>query len=107
MGKIELNRVADGGVLKTLPSGLQIIRRKKHEWWEGLNGLPAKKLKLRTGKVWGSKFLQFWTLESLVERIETEVSAAGWTIDEQNPNPLDIVDPRESGLAMVPRCIQF
>ncbi|MDB5323799.1 MAG: hypothetical protein JWN40_5430 [Phycisphaerales bacterium] len=99
MAKVDLNRVADGGVLRALENGLQIIRRKKHEWSEPLSKLNPKKLKERTGKVWGSKFLAFWTLESLVDRIESEVILAGWTSKAQSPNPLDVVDTREIGLA--------
>ncbi len=49
--------------------------------------------------MWGSKFLEFWTLEALVDRIESEVIVAGWTAAAQNPNPLDVVDRREIGLA--------
>src|SRR5258708_5456404 len=98
MATIDLNRVADGGVLKTLANGLQIIRRKKHEWSPALEKLDPKKLKLRTGKVWGSKFLDVWTLEVLVQRIETAVTTAGWTLAAQNPSPLDVVDTHQIGL---------
>jgi hypothetical protein len=49
MAKADLNRVPDGGVLRTLENGLLIIRRKKHEWSDGLAKLSAKKLKERTG----------------------------------------------------------
>ncbi len=99
MAKIDLNRVPDGGVLRTVDSGLQIIRRKKHEWHESLSKLNPKKLKERTGKVWGSKFLAFWTLESFVDQIEAEVILAGWTPAAQLPNPLDVIATHEIGLA--------
>jgi hypothetical protein len=99
MAKDDLSRVPDGGVLRTLPTGLEIIRRKKHEWSDSLRKLSPKKLKQRTGKVWGSKFLDFWTLESLVDRIESEVTEAHWTMASQDPNPLDVVDVHEIGLA--------
>lgn len=98
MAKEDLNRVPDGGVLRTLENGLQIIRRKKHEWSASLAKLSPKKLKDRTGKVWGSKFLDFWTLEVLVDRIETAAILAGWTRDEQDPNPLDVVERNEIGV---------
>jgi hypothetical protein len=98
MAKVDLNRVPDGGVLRTLENGLLIIRRKKHEWSDGLAKLSAKKLKERTGKVWGSKFLDFWTLETLVDRIETAAILAGWTREEQHPNPLDVIEANEIGL---------
>ena len=55
MAKADLNRVPDGGVLRTLENGLLIIRRKKHEWSDNLSKLSAKKLKERTGKVWGEQ----------------------------------------------------
>ncbi len=99
MAKDDLNRIPDGGVLRTLPTGLEVIRRKKHEWSDSLRKLPPKKLKQRTGKVWGSKFLDFWTLESLVDRIESEITEAHWTMAAQDPNPLDVVDVHEIGLA--------
>ena len=60
--------------------------------------LSAKKLKERTGKVWGSKFLDFRTLEALVDRIETAAILAGWTKEEQHPNPLDMIESNEIGL---------
>ena len=98
MSEQDLNRVADGGTLRTLASGLEIIRREKHEWSANLDKLPPKKLAERSGKVWGSKFLAFWTLEALVNRIETAVTVVGWTTAAQDPNPIDIEDEREIGL---------
>jgi len=107
MAKGDLNRVPDGGVLRTLENGLHIVRRKKHEWSDSLKKLNPKKLKERTGKVWGSKFLDFWTLDSLVDRIEAAAILAGWTIDEQQPNPLDVVEEREIGVVNGKKCVQF
>jgi hypothetical protein len=98
MGEFNQN-VPEGGVLKVLATGLRIVRRRKHEWNPGLLKLDPKKLALRTGKEWGTKFLSFWTLDVLVNRIEVEVARARWTKDSQIPNPLDVVDASEIGLA--------
>ncbi|HSI35288.1 MAG: hypothetical protein ACAI43_21235 [Phycisphaerae bacterium] len=99
MSDTDLNRVPDGGTLRVLASGLEIVRRKKHEWSNHLTRLTPEELKRKTNKVWGSKFLAFWTLEALVDRIEREVTTARWSDSAQEPSPLDIVDVHEIGLA--------
>lgn len=99
MPQSELSRIPDGGVLRTLPSGLQIVRRRKHEWFSGLVSMDAATLRDRTGKKWGSKFASQWTLEVLTGWIEARVNEANWTIDAQNPEPLDTPFPAAIGLA--------
>jgi hypothetical protein len=78
MTQQDLNQVPDGGSLRVLPSGLVIIRRKKHEWINGLECLAPERLKTKTGKVFGSKFYPSWTLERLVAWIADEIQRAGW-----------------------------
>ena len=82
-----------------MPSnGLLIVRQKKHEWFGAFAGMPAEKLNIRTGKTWGSKFLQTWDLGRLTAWIEAQVNTVGWTIDAQEPNPLDVVANEEVGV---------
>jgi hypothetical protein len=98
MAKADLNRVPDGGVLRTLENGLLIIRRKKHEWSENLRSSARRSSRNGPARFGGSKFLDFRTLEALVDRIETAAILAGWTKEEQHPNPLDMIEPNEIGL---------
>jgi hypothetical protein len=90
--------VADGGTLRTLASGLEIVRRIKHEWSADLDGLTPEQLAERTGGASGAKFLDFWTSESLANRIEAAVTVVGWTADGRDPDPLDLEDEREIGV---------
>lgn len=48
MAEVDLASLPDGAVLRTLDSGLQIIRRKKHEWNVALRKLNEAKLAVRT-----------------------------------------------------------
>jgi hypothetical protein len=65
MAKSESIFIPDGGVLLIAKSGLEIIRRRKHEWSADLSKLPPDKLAKMTNKVWGSKFLPAWTPHDL------------------------------------------
>ena len=58
--------VADGGVLYTLESGIQIQRRLKHERID-LDGLTQEEIVRRTDKKNGAKFLPGTTLSRIVE----------------------------------------
>jgi hypothetical protein len=37
-------------------------------------------------------------LETLVDRIESAAILAGWTKEEQHPNPLDVTEANEIGI---------
>jgi hypothetical protein len=76
--KEEFSQVPDGGILKTLPAGLVIIRRRKHEPLD-LSVLQAAQIVERTGKRSGSKFLKDWDLVTYVVWIEAQIRALNWT----------------------------
>jgi hypothetical protein len=78
MAEADYRKIADGGELKRLVSGLQIIRRRKHEWLASLQTASPEELRLQTNKIRGSKFLAAWTLTRYVEWIEAEVAAIEW-----------------------------
>ena len=61
-----LRATPDGCTLVTLPSGIEIIRRKKHEPIM-LEGLSAAEIAKRTDKRNGAKFLPGTTLRQIVE----------------------------------------
>ena len=62
----QLRAVPDGCVLHTLPSGIAIVRRKKHEPIDTMN-LSRQELERLTGKEEGAKFLPGTTLARIVE----------------------------------------
>lgn len=66
-----LRAVPDGCVLYTLPNGIRIVRRKKHEPID-LANLSKKDLERLTNNKNGAKFLQGTTLARIVE-MATEV----------------------------------
>jgi hypothetical protein len=68
----DLRAVPEGGVLFTLPNGIRILRRRKHEPVTNLLGLSRAALTRLTGKMNGSKFLPGTTLDRIVE-MTTEV----------------------------------
>jgi hypothetical protein len=78
MAEAEYRTTADGGTLKTLASGLQIIRRQKHEWLPALQSSTPEELRRQTDKIRGSKFVATWTFTRFFEWIETEVDALSW-----------------------------
>ena len=94
--------VPDGEPIRQLPGGLEIVRREKHDWKDGLDQLPPDRLAKFTGKVWGSKFYPGWSYPALVKWIEAVVTEAGWTLqpgdpvqgDWDLPNPVGIVSGR-------------
>ena len=73
-----LRIVPDGGVLLQLPSGLQIIRRIKHEWTPMVDALKGEALERFTGRVRGSKFFRQWTLAAYVDWLARMVDALDW-----------------------------
>jgi hypothetical protein len=99
MAKSELIFVPDGGVLLIAECGLEIIRRRKHEWLKDLSKSPPDKRVKMTNRVWGSKFLPTRTPSELGAWIAQQITEAGWTQKHQDPNPLDIVLAQRVGLA--------
>jgi hypothetical protein len=70
----------DGETIRRLPSGLEIVRRRKHEAID-FSSLSTADLKRLTGKTYGSKFSASWSLERVVELIAERVAADGWSTD--------------------------
>lgn len=98
MAEVDPSRLPDGATVRRLPSGLLVVRRKKHEWNDGLGKLPDEKLAIRTNKSWGSKFLPRWTTARIADWTAEQIEAAGWTLDAQEPNPLEIRMAEDVGL---------
>src|SRR3954454_22739221 len=98
MGEADLYSIRDGETLRVLGSGLEIVRREKHEWKASLERLSPEKLAKRTGKVWGSKFYPAWTPPVLVASIETTVGEEGWVLQPGRPTETDRQLDREIGL---------
>ena len=69
MSPIDLYAVPDGQTLVTLATGIEIVRRRKHEPIS-LAGLDTEQLASRTGKKSGSKFLPDTTLAHIVRYTE-------------------------------------
>jgi len=61
----KLARVPDGGVLYTMASGINILRRKKHEPLD--SDMTPEEIARRTDKKNGAKFLPGTTLSRIVE----------------------------------------
>lgn len=78
MTREDLAGISDGGTLRRLPTGLEIVRRQKHEPIN-LVTLPRSERVRLTGKRFGSKFLSEWGLERLTDWIASEVESRGWT----------------------------
>jgi hypothetical protein len=73
----DLYAVPDGRTLVILATGIEVVRRRKHEPIN-IDGLDQKQLESRTAKKNGSKFLPATTLEQIVsytEEILTENKA--------------------------------
>jgi hypothetical protein len=75
---VNLSTVPDGGDLRALAGGIVIIRRMKHEWREDFDTMEQEKLRVRTSKKWGSKFLDSWPVDRQVNWMERLIVAAGW-----------------------------
>ena len=77
MSSQDLYAVPDGRTLVILATGIEVVRRRKHEPIS-IDGLDQKQLESRTAKKNGSKFLPATTLEQMVsytEEILTENKA--------------------------------
>ncbi|HEX4125312.1 MAG TPA: hypothetical protein VHY37_11345 [Tepidisphaeraceae bacterium] len=98
MTEADLYQISDGGTLRTLDGGLEIIRREKHEWKPSLDRMAPQKLAKRTGKIWGSKFYSAWTLPVLVNWIESVVAAEGWQLHPGHASDTERLLDREIGL---------
>ena len=68
----------DGETIRELPSGLEIVRRRKHEAIK-LAGLSAESLRRLTNKTFGSKFIASWNVERVVAFVAERVLAEGWS----------------------------
>ena len=73
MSTKDLYAVPDGQTLIILATGIEVIRRRKHEPIR-IDGLDQKQLASRTGKKSGSKFLPGTTLEHIVRYTEAILS---------------------------------
>jgi hypothetical protein len=99
ISETDLYSIPDGGTLRKLENGLEIVRRRKHEWLPTLDGMQADKLAERTGKTWGSKFYCDWTLPALVEWIKGIITEEGWTLRPGQSSQTDRVFNHDIGLA--------
>jgi hypothetical protein len=73
MSTKDLYAVPDGQTLVKLATGIEVVRRRKHEPIQ-IDGLDEKQLESLTGKKSGSKFLPGTTLEQIVEYTEEILS---------------------------------
>src|SRR5665213_2096625 len=67
MDEANFANAPDGGALRTLPGGLVIVRRKKHEWIESVHKMRHEKLRVFTDKVFGRKFVRAWGLSQAMK----------------------------------------
>jgi hypothetical protein len=74
-----LSRVIDGGVLKTLPNGIKLIRRKTHEWVKSLDPKDRANFERKTNPFFGSKFLPRWSLPRYVVWLERKMAELKWS----------------------------
>jgi len=77
MAREDLTASPDGATLRHLASGLEIVRRRKHEPVD-LSGLTRDQLRQNTDKRAGSKFTSDWSLEKLVVWVGEQVERLGW-----------------------------
>ena len=77
MNREDLAGVPDGETLRRLPSGLEIVRRRKHEPvdFEGRSRNDQARL---TDKRFGSKFLQEWNLAWVTDWIADQIVSLEW-----------------------------
>jgi len=74
-----LARVIDGGVLRTLPNGIKLVRRKKHEWVKSLDPKARAEFERKTNPFFGSKFLPIWSLPRYVVWLEQKMAELKWS----------------------------
>jgi hypothetical protein len=70
--------VGDGGTIRVLAPGLEIVRRMKHEPMD-LSKYSEKQRKKLTDKIRGSKFNSWWTTERVADFIAGQAQANGWS----------------------------
>jgi len=97
----DLAGIPDGGTLRTTASGLEIIRRRKHEPID-LEGLPRAEQRRMTDKRFGSKFSPHWSLARLTDWIAREIETREWTqgsvqtVDVEFEQPVGVVTGRST-----------
>jgi hypothetical protein len=91
----DLAGVPDGETLRRLESGLQIVRRRKHEPID-FEGLARNERVRLTDKRFGSKFLQDWGIVRLTDWIAEEIDSRNWTVG--TPLSVDVAFDRPVGI---------
>jgi len=76
-----LTGILDGGVLRTLPNGVKIVRRRKHEWEKALDPMDRAEFEKQTDSSHGSKFLPSWTLLHYVNWLGHRIAELKWQVD--------------------------
>ena len=88
MSDQDLQRPLDGETLRTLPSRLEILRRRKHELID-VSGYLLKELAQMTGKRHDRKFGVAWTLPVLTDWIAEQSTHANWVLQPGRPRHMD------------------
>lgn len=66
--------------IRKLPSGLEIVRRQKHEYKDLSAYSPEQQARL-TNKEFGSKFTADWDAERIADFIEEQLALLGWNLE--------------------------
>jgi hypothetical protein len=90
-------RVGDRETLELLPSGLEIVRCRKHEAIS-FAGMSRQEISRRTDKRAGSKFTAAWSLARYVDWLAEQLSLLGWDADT-GPADQDVVLPEVVGVS--------
>ncbi len=98
MADTNFHAIADGGTLRVLDCGLEIVRREKHEWRAELEKLSRGTLAVRTGKIWGSKFYPHWPRTILVTWIARVVKEEAWELKPGTSMQAERVLDKPAGL---------
>jgi len=69
----------DGAVLIEIENEIRIIRRRKHEWHDGLDANNESNFVSNTDSLRGSKFASNWTTESIARWTAEQIRRLGWT----------------------------
>jgi len=81
LDEAKLRTVPDGECLYSMPNGIEIVRRRKHEPID-LSRSSPEEVERRTGKIMGSKFLLGTTLKRIVEMTVDVLSENGAQIGD-------------------------
>jgi hypothetical protein len=92
MARDDLGGIPDGGTLRRLASGLEIVRRRKHEPID-LDSIAQRERERLTDKRFGSKFLADWNLVQLTDWITEEVESRGWAMGASQLADVHFDDP--------------